>query len=147
MTSSSMWILCGTLIAHIFVGDSAVQIEYNKRVASDHKSDGFAMSLSTSNGKLVIGAPYDNHCGSVTVEDGVRINGPPQGISFGMHVVGNQQFIVVSGSAPDAVYVYESTSHYNLKATLPVDGRVKDVGISEDSTIAVIDGKKQVGWL
>ena len=135
MALQNMLIWC-TVLTQLLFGHS-VGVDFVHKVESDNKADGFACSLSTSNTTIVIGASYfNNGRGSVIVDEGIRIN-PPQGLDFGRQVDVNQHFIVVSGSEPDSVYVYESHFPHNLRASLPIDGEVEDVVISEDSTIAV----------
>ena len=65
----------------------AVEVEYSKKIVSDHKGDEFGKSLASSHHKLVIGAPWDNgRRGSVVVEEGVRVERPEGGGFFGESV-------------------------------------------------------------
>ena len=124
-------------------------IQFSHRVVSGKKGDLFAVSLSTSFHRLVVGAPWDNDKkGSMMVEDGLKI-GAPQGKEFGWQVDVNQQFIVVSGQSPESVYVFTSTDPYYLKATLPVDigFSVEDVIVAEDKTIVVVATGVETGFL
>ena len=126
-----------------------LDVEYSERVFSDTEGDGFGFSLATSHHKLVIGAPNDNGRGSVMVDDHVRVNGPEDGNSMGLHVDVNQQFMVVSGEFRAAyyVYVYQSNSCYDMVASFPIDGEVYSLVISDDNTIAVSYSDSMAYWL
>ena len=77
MTSSGLLILCIVFITQLSVGSCVIKVEYTKTIVSDHKGDGFAWSLTTSNKKLVISAPWDNNYrGSLMVDDGMCIKAP-----------------------------------------------------------------------
>ena len=116
-----------------------IDVEYRDKVVSDHKGDGFGVSLATSHHKLVIGAPWGG--GSVMVDEGVRVKGPEGSFRFGSDVDVNQYFMVVSGyDNPSFVYVYQSYSPYNMVARIPINGEVYSIVISDDNTIAVSHG-------
>ena len=99
-----------------------IDVEYRDKVVSDHKGDGFGVSLATSHHKLVIGAPWGG--GSVMVDEGVRVKGPEGSFRFGSDVDVNQYFMVVSGyDNPSFVYVYQSYSPYNMVTWEPLSIR------------------------
>ena len=141
-------------VVFVFVVHSStchnLDVEYIKRVVSDHTADAFGVSLATSHQKLVVGAPLDdNNRGSVLVDEGVRVKGPEDGRAFGLHVDVNQQFMVVSGYQPYFVYVYQSHSPYDIVARFPMGGDVYALVISDDNTIAVFhyDDNNHGNWL
>ena len=133
---------CAVFITQLSLVVCVVEVEYDHKIVSDRRADGFGSSLSTYHGQIVVGAPYDNlGRGSVVVE--TRIN-PPRGRNFGEIVDVNEHFIVVSGRAPYSVYVYEAKSPHNLKARIPLYADVMDVVISDESTIVVCDALYQL---
>ena len=146
MTLSEMFvILFLSIILHLSTCVAVVDVEYSFKYSyegqSDHEGDLFGASLSTFNHKLVVGAPgYNDFQGSITVmPDGLQVRGPEDGKDFGGSVDMNQEFIVVSGH-PD-VFVYKSSSPYNLVAKFPScglnDQELGAVVISDDNPIFI----------